>query len=474
MSSNNNNNNSDKQQSSETSKTNETQQSTVQDPNQLDALPQDDEQKLKAQDEASKKNETSEEKKGEAHIDVEDIALVQKYSRGPYSQKISKIEEEIKNLHKKVDGLSKKDSDTGLAPQRLWDLNSDNALMKKESALKVAKCTKIMEDEKYMIRVPQEGKYVVGLHKTLAPTDVEEDSRVGIETGYQSKSEIKLPLPPKLDPAVKMMEIAEVPDITYDDVGGCKEQIEQIRECVEWPLLYPERYSRLGINPPGGVLLYGPPGTGKTLTAKAVANKTDATFIRVIGTELVQRYIGEGARMVRDLFQMARQKKAAIMFFDEIDSIGGTRFGDNGTGGIEVQRTMLEIVNQLDGFSGRGNVKVLMATNRPDTLDPALTRPGRIDRKIEFGMPDLEARVHIFKIHASKLNKEKNIRFELLARLCPNTSGAEIRSVCTEAGMFAIRDRRKIVNEKDMLDSISKVIKGYKRFSSTANYMIFN
>lgn len=231
----------------------------------------------------------------------------------------------------------------------------------------------------------------------------------------RKKYSIQLPLPPKIDPSVSMMQVEERPDVTYAQIGGCKEQLEQLREVVELPMLNPERFTNLGIDPPKGVLLYGPPGTGKTLTARACANRTDATFIRVIGSELVQKYVGEGARMVREMFQMARTKKACIIFFDEIDAIGGAR---NGSGSDnEVQRTMLEIVNQLDGFNSRGNVKVLMATNRPDTLDVALTRPGRIDRKIEFGLPDLEGRTHIFKIHARTMSMDKSIRFELIARL---------------------------------------------------------
>merc|ERR1712192_259376 len=233
--------------------------------------------------------------------------------------------------------------------------------------------------------------------------------RVGVD---RNKYQIHIPLPPKIDPTVTMMQVEEKPDVTYSDVGGCKEQIEKRREVVETPLVHPERFVNLGIEPPKGVLLYGPPGTGKTLCARAVANRTDACFIRVIGSELVQRYVGEGARMVRELFQMARSKKSCIIFFDEVDAVGGARFGD---GDSEVQRTMLEIVNQLDGFDSRGNVKVLMATNRPDTLDPALARPGRIDRKIEFGLPDLEGRTHIFRIHAQKMSTEKGIRYELLA-----------------------------------------------------------
>merc|ERR1712093_280307 len=193
------------------------------------------------------------------------------------------------------------------------------------------------------------------------------------------------------------------PDVTYNDIGGVKEELEKLREVVETPLLHPERFVTLGIDPPKGVLLYGPPGTGKTLSARAVANRTDACFIRVIGSELVQKYVGEGARMVRELFQMARQKKACIVFFDEVDAIGGARSSDGNTDN-EVQRTMLQIVTELDGFDARGNVKVLMATNRPDTLDPALVSPGRIDRKVEFGLPDLEGRTRIFTIHSRTMN----------------------------------------------------------------------
>merc|ERR1712000_72203 len=258
------------------------------------------------------------------------------------------------------------------------------------------------------------------------------------------------------------------------DVGGCTQQIEQMREVVELPMLHPERFIRLGIDPPKGVLLYGPPGTGKTLLARAVANRTDATFIRVIGSELVQKYVGEGARMVRELFQLARSKKACIIFFDEVDAIGGARIDDGQGVDNEVSRTMLELINQLDGFEARGNIKVLMATNRPDTLDPALLRPGRLDRKIEFGLPDLEGRAHILRIHANTMNCERNIRFELLARLCPNATGADIRSVCTEAGMYAVRARRKIVEEKDFLSAVNKVIKEHAKFSATPKYLIHN
>jgi|EP00945_MAST-04E_sp_MAST-4E-sp1_P007021 26S proteasome regulatory subunit T1 len=406
-------------------------------------------------------------------LDAGDIALLQTYGQGPYSRRLKELKDSTEKIHKSIKELcGVKESDTGLSLPSTWDLVSDKQMMQEEQPLQVARCTKIIdaetEDAKYMINVKQIAKFVVGLGEKVAPTDVEEGMRVGVD---RTKYAIQIPLPPKIDPSVTMMTVEEKPDVTYDDVGGAKEGIQQLREVVEIPLLHPERFVALGIDPPKGVMLYGPPGTGKTLSARAVANRTDACFIRVIGSELVQKYVGEGARMVRELFQMARQKKACIIFFDEVDAIGGSRGGE---GDGEVQRTMLQIVTELDGFDARGNVKVLMATNRPDTLDPALVRPGRIDRKVEFGLPDLEGRAQILRIHAKSMSCDRDIRYELIARLCPNTTGAELRSVCTEAGMYAIRGRRKSVSEKDFLDSVNKVIKGYKKFSATPKYMVYN
>ncbi|KAM7366853.1 hypothetical protein PAMP_014795 [Pampus punctatissimus] len=415
---------------------------------------------------------TKEEEKDDSPIralDEGDIALLKTYGQSTYSRQIKQVEDDIQQLLKKINELTGiKESDTGLAPPALWDLAADKQTLQSEQPLQVARCTKIInadsEDPKYIINVKQFAKFVVDLSDQVAPTDIEEGMRVGVD---RNKYQIHIPLPPKIDPTVTMMQVEEKPDVTYSDVGGCKEQIEKLREV-------PERFVNLGIEPPKGVLLFGPPGTGKTLCARAVANRTDACFIRVIGSELVQKYVGEGARMVRELFEMARTKKACLIFFDEIDAIGGARFDDGAGGDNEVQRTMLELINQLDGFDPRGNIKVLMATNRPDTLDPALMRPGRLDRKIEFSLPDLEGRTHIFKIHARSMSVERDIRFELLARLCPNSTGAEIRSVCTEAGMFAIRARRKIATEKDFLEAVNKVIKSYAKFSATPRYMTYN
>lgn len=424
----------------------------------------------------SGKADDKEEEKEFKALDEGDIKLLKTYGQGQYSQPLKEVENDIAEITKRVNELAGiKESDTGLGPPAMWDLAADKQTLQSEQPLQVARCTKIInadtEDAKYIINVKQFAKFVVDLNEQVASTDIEEGMRVGVD---RNKYQIHIPLPPKIDPSVTMMQVEEKPDVTYSDVGGCKEQIEKLREVVETPLLHPERFVNLGIEPPKGVLLYGPPGTGKTLCARAVANRTDACFIRVIGSELVQKYVGEGARMVRELFEMARTKKACLIFFDEIDAVGGARFDDGAGGDNEVQRTMLELINQLDGFDPRGNIKVLMATNRPDTLDPALMRPGRLDRKVEFGLPDLEGRSNIFKIHARSMSVERDIRYDLLARLCPNSTGAEIRSVCTEAGMFAIRSRRKVATEKDFLDAINKVIKAYAKFSSTPKYMTYN
>lgn len=282
-------------------------------------------------------------------LDEGDIALLKTYGLGPYTRVIKQVEDDIKKAQGVVNDLiGIKESDTGLSLPSQWDLVSDKQMMQEEQPLQVARCSKIInageEDAKYMINVKQIAKFVVGLGEKVAPTDIEEGMRVGVD---RTKYAIQIPLPPKIDPTVSLMvrsdnvlyvcgapyadalmdnqTVEDKPDVTYDEVGGAKDALEKLREVVELPLLHPERFVNLGIDPPKGVLLYGPPGTGKTLSARAVANRTDACFIRVIGSELVQKYVGEGARMVRELFTMARSKKACIVFFDEIDAIGGAR-----------------------------------------------------------------------------------------------------------------------------------------------------
>ncbi len=265
-------------------------------------------------------------------------------------------------------------------------------------------------------------------------------------------------LPISIDPFVQAMNVEESPDVTYDDIGGLEEQIEEIRETVELPLLHPELFEKVGIEPPKGVLLCGPPGTGKTLLARAVAHETMATFIRVIGSELVQKFIGEGARIVREIFYMARKRAPSIVFIDELDAVASRRLDIATSGDREVQRTLMQLLSMLDGFDPRGDVRILAATNRPDILDTALTRPGRFDRIIEFPFPDKEARVQIFKIHMRNMNVEADVDMGKLASKTSGASGADLKAICTEAGMFAIRELRDVVCREDFNKAISKVL----------------
>jgi proteasome regulatory subunit len=265
-------------------------------------------------------------------------------------------------------------------------------------------------------------------------------------------------LPPSLDPVVTGAEIIEKPPVTYADIGGLEPQMRELREAVEDPLLKPELYRKVGIEPPKGVLLVGPPGTGKTLMAKAVANRTQATFIRFVGSELVQKYIGEGARLVRELFQLAREKSPSIVFIDELDSVGAKRLEIATSGDREVQRTLMQLLAELDGFNPLGEVKIIGATNRPDILDDALLRPGRFDRIIEIPLPGPESRMTIFKIHTRKMSVARDVNFGILGSRCDGATGADIHAICTEAGMFAIREDRETVTMADFERAIEKVL----------------
>ncbi len=267
-------------------------------------------------------------------------------------------------------------------------------------------------------------------------------------------------LPTKLDPFVKGMEVIDsIPDISYSDVGGLDDQLVEVRECVELPLKKPELFKKIGIDPPKGVLLYGPPGTGKTLLAKAVAHETEATFIRIIGSELVQKFIGEGARLVREIFNLAKSKAPTILFIDELDAIGSQRLKVATSGDREVQRTLMQLLSELDGFENRGDVKIIGATNRVDILDPALLRPGRFDRMIEFPMPNEIARESIFNIHKRKLSIVKPLNIKKLVKLTEGATGADIKAICTEAGMFAIRKDADFITQEDFNNATTKVLK---------------
>ncbi|KAK1351187.1 26S proteasome regulatory subunit 6B [Hamiltosporidium tvaerminnensis] len=265
-------------------------------------------------------------------------------------------------------------------------------------------------------------------------------------------------LPPETDSAILVVDQSEKPDVTYADIGGLDVQKQEIREAVELPLLQLDLYKQIGIEPPRGVLLYGPPGTGKTMLVKAVANQTKATFIRVNGSEFVQKYLGEGPRMVRDVFRMAREKAPSIVFIDEVDSIATRRFDAATSADREVQRVLLELLNQMDGFDQDTDVKVIMATNRIDTIDPALLRPGRLDRKIEFPLPDRRQKRLVYNAITSKMSLNENVNLEAFINLPDKLSAAEIHSICQEAGMLAIRNGRYMVIQKDFEEAFTRII----------------
>jgi 26S proteasome regulatory subunit T2 len=265
----------------------------------------------------------------------------------------------------------------------------------------------------------------------------------------------------EVDPLVQVMKVEKAPPETYADVGGLETQIQEIKEAVELPLTHPEVYEDIGIRPPKGVILYGVPGTGKTLLAKAVANETSATFLRIVGSELIQKYLGEGPKLVRELFRVAGEMAPSIIFMDEIDAVGTKRYESTSGGEKEIQRTMLELLNQLDGFDDKNDVKVIMATNKIETLDPALIRPGRIDRKIEFPLPDSATKRRIFQIHTAKMQMAPDVDVEELVNTKDELSGADIKAVCTEAGLLALRERRMRVTMEDFTKAKEKAL--YKK-----------
>lgn len=321
----------------------------------------------------------------------------------------------------------------------------------------VGEVVKVMGKNRVLVKLQPDGKYVVKLDEKIDVQELKTGTRVALRNDSYQLYKI---LPTQVDPLVNLMKVEKIPDATYEMVGGLNKQIKEMKEVIELPIKHPELFDSLGISQPKGVLMYGPPGTGKTLLARAVANHTDCCFIRVSGSELVQKYIGEGSRMVRELFVMARQNAPTIIFMDEIDSIGSSRSEGKGggRGDSEVQRTMLELLNQLDGFEPTQNIKVLMATNRIDILDPALLRPGRIDRKVEFPNPNEAARLHILKIHSRKMNLVRGINLKKISLKMKGASGAESKAVCTEAGMFALRERRVHVTQEDFEMAVAKVM----------------
>lgn len=368
-------------------------------------------------------------------------------------QRIKELEHTLKDKTQNVQRLSAIRDDMNFQVRSL----RDEIISLHKPACYVGEFIKFIAKEKAIVKMSHEGKYVVSVGKDVNKEDLKANARIVLT---KDTHEIVRVLPTNVDPLVSLMKVEKAPDSTYDQIGGLKKQIEEVKDVIELPIKHPELYEATGISQPKGVLLYGPPGTGKTLLARAVAHHTDCTFIRVSGGELVQKYIGEGAKMVRELFVMAKKHAPTIIFIDEIDSIGGKRLGGGSKGGdSEVQRTMLELLNQLDGFDKTPNVKIVMATNRIDILDPALLRPGRIDRKIEFPHPNVDARVDILKIHSRKMNLKKGINLKKIAEKMHGANGAETKAVCSEAGMYALRERRSYITQEDFDLAVTKVMK---------------
>ena len=312
----------------------------------------------------------------------------------------------------------------------------------------------VLDENRVIVKSSTGPRFVVNLSQFI-----EEEIKPGAQVGLNQQSfAVMCVLPSPRDPAVFGMEIEEAPDVRFSQIGGLDTQISEIREIVELPLKRPDLFKAVGIEPPKGVLLHGPPGTGKTILAKAVAQSTDATFLRVVGSEFVQKYIGEGARLVRELFELAKSKSPAIIFIDELDAIGARRMDGATSGDREVQRTLMQILAEMDGFDARGEVKLIAATNRLDMLDPALLRPGRFDRVIEIPMPSREARESILKIHTAGMSLDEGVNLKLISDMAEGSSGADLKSLSTEAGMYAIREERTIVYQSDFEGAAIKIL----------------
>ncbi len=318
----------------------------------------------------------------------------------------------------------------------------------------------LLKDDKVVVKSSTGPKFVVNMSQFIPEEEIKAGSQVALN--QQSLAVVNV-IPAQKDPAVYAMEIIEASDIGYSDIGGLDDQVVELKEAVELPLMEPERFERIGIEPPKGVLLIGPPGTGKTLLAKAVAHRTSATFIRVVGSELVQKYIGEGSRLVRELFEMAKEKSPSIVFIDEMDAIGARRFESATSGDREVQRTLMQLLAEMDGFDSRGDVKIIGATNRPDILDPALLRPGRFDRIIEIPIPTFESRVEILKIHTSGISLSGEVNTEDIASITEGASGADLKAIVMESGMLAIRSGGDFISMDDIYQATRKVMSSMKR-----------
>jgi len=330
----------------------------------------------------------------------------------------------------------------------------DEVRLLKTPPLIIGHLQDVLDERTAIVRSSNGTVFQVALNQRLEPKKLKPGTRVALNQDTLSVIEV---LHEAWDPMVSGAEMVEKPDITYNSVAGLDEQITTVREAIELPLLEPELFEKVGIIPPKGILLVGPPGCGKTLLAKAVANQTEATFIRMVGSELAQKYIGEGGRMVRELFSLAKEKSPSIIFLDEIDAIGAKRLDGSTSGDREVQRTLMQLLAELDGFDALENVKIIAATNRPDILDDALLRPGRFDRIVTIPLPDPKGRKAMLALHTSKMSTSR-LQMKTLVEKTEGFSGAEIKATCVEAGMIAIRDKRNKISQSDMMAAVERIM----------------
>ena len=387
---------------------------------------------------------------------ADDLELDLPYDEGaPRQEKIEALQDRLEVLEAQNEEMRDKlldaNAENNKYQQKLERLTHENKKLK-QSPLFVATVQELSEEG---VIVKQHGNNQELLTEVTDEMRgrLEPDDRVALNN---SRSIVKT-LEDETDVRARVMQVDRSPDVIYEDIGGLEDQLLEIRETVEMPLKRPEDFATVGVEPPSGVLLHGPPGTGKTMMAKAVANETDATFIKMAGSELVHKFIGEGAKLVRDLFQVARDHEPAVLFIDEIDAIASKRTESKTSGDAEVQRTMMQLLSEMDGFEDRGEIRIIAATNRFDMLDPAILRPGRFDRLIEVPKPDHEGRKRIFEIHTRDMTVADDLEYDALAAMAEGASGADIRATCTEAGMFAIRDDRTGVRMSDFRQAWQKV-----------------
>ncbi|KAK2953106.1 putative 26S proteasome regulatory subunit 10B [Blattamonas nauphoetae] len=384
----------------------------------------------------------------------------------PDRQRAIELYRKSQEEHMKANTRLKKVREEFNKQKEIFDKSTRELQALRNCGMQTGDVIRQLTPESFIIKTSHGPRYVVGCIQTVDRSLLTPGTRIAMDTATLTIMRV---LPKETDPSVYKMAVEDPGNITLDDVGGLGEQLRQIREVIELPLTNPELFARVGVKPPKGVLLYGPPGTGKTLLARAIAATTEASFLKVVSSAVVEKYIGESARTIREMFAYARAHEPCIIFMDEIDAIGGKRGGQGSSSDREVQRTLMELLNNLDGFNPLGKVKMIMATNRPDTLDAALLRPGRLDRKIEIPLPNASGRLEILRIHAKSITKEENIDYEPIIKLSDNFNGADLRNVCTEAGMFAIRADRDIVTQEDFVKAARKISE-QKKLEGTLSY----